>query len=60
MASEAEAVLEKFRQDFQKILVRYTEYWTSNDTRAIERALQELAHVERKIKSVEEKRKLPA
>ncbi len=53
-----ELVIQKFKEDFQKIVIQHSEFWTSNDVRAIERALQELGHVERKLKSINERKKV--
>lgn len=53
-----ELVIQKFKEEFQKIVIRHNEFWTSNDVRAIERALQELGHVERKLKSINERKKV--
>lgn len=53
-----ELVIQKFREDFQKIVIRHNEFWTSYDVRAIERALQKLGHVERKLKSINERKKV--
>lgn len=54
-----ELVIKKFKEDFQKIVTQHSEYWTSSDVRAIDRMLQELGHVERKLKSIYDRKKLP-
>lgn len=58
MAVDPELTLQRIREALQKIAVRYSEYWTLNDTRAFDRALQEVGHIERKIKTIKEGKKV--
>lgn len=59
MGTEDESLLiKKFLEEFQRIVVRHHEFWTSNDVRAIERVVQELGHLERKLKLINERKKV--